>query len=63
MSDIGKTPVVKNISIESGIIYLGDKGTDGTWRIFADISTGKLFIQIRDAGVWTTRDEFSPTIG
>lgn len=36
--------------------YFGDKDTDGTWRITAD--SGNLRVEVRVAGVWTTKDEY-----
>ena len=59
MSTAGKTPVYSEVNVDGGIIYLGKEDVDGSWRIFADQGTGKLFIQVRVAGVWETRDEFS----
>ena len=36
--------------------YFGDKDTDGTWRMTTD--SGNLRIEVRVAGVWTTKDEY-----
>lgn len=38
----------------TGVLYLGDAGSDGTWRLIS--SGGDLTIQIRLAGSWVTRE-------
>lgn len=44
--------------VAPGVIYFGDSGTDGSWRIFKDGTD--LKIQLRVAGIWNTRDTFLP---
>lgn len=43
-----------NVSIENNIVYLGDKDTDGSFRLFKDGTD--LKIQVRVASVWEDRD-------
>lgn len=38
--------------------YLGDRETDGSWRITTD--TGALVFEVRVAGVWTEKDRMNP---
>lgn len=47
-----------NVEIENDVIYFGDRNTDGSWRMYID--TGKFTIQIRELGVWTTKQELNP---
>lgn len=42
----------------SDVKYFGDANTNGSWRIYKDGTD--LKVQIRVAGVWTTKDTFTP---
>ena len=40
------------------VLYFGDEGTDGTWRLI--ISGNDLSVQKREAGVWVEKSAFMP---
>jgi len=43
--------------ISTGIIYLGDSSTDGSWRMVR--SGNDLVFQRRESSTWTTKDTIS----
>lgn len=45
-------------TIASGIVYLGDPSTDGTWRLRVD--AGILMIEVRESAAWVTKDTLNP---
>jgi len=59
MSYIGTSPQfasmkVGNVEIEGNVVYLGDKSTDGTFRIIQDGADFK--IEVRTSGSWVAKD-------
>jgi hypothetical protein len=50
-------PIVNNPVID-GYIYHGSESVDGSWR--QGVADGKLLIQVRLAGVWTTKVTHNP---
>jgi methylaspartate ammonia-lyase len=45
-------------TVATGIIYLGDPSTDGTWRL--NVDSGKLKVEVRVSGSWVTKDTLNP---
>jgi len=63
MSYAGRTPSydsikIDNIEIDQNVIYIGDKDTDGSFRLFKDGTD--LKIQVRVLTVWTDKDVIQP---
>lgn len=58
MSYSGESPTKEQITLTGQVVYLGDENTDGSWRF--SVSGGNLLIEVRVAGVWTTKDEIQP---
>lgn len=51
--------VAGDVTLDStGIIYLGDPNTDGSWRIVR--SSDDLVIQRRESSVWVEKSAFMP---
>jgi len=59
MSYAGETPNFKEVILtDNQVLYVGDKDTDGSWRIIK--SGADLNIEVRAGGVWVPKDEVNP---